>query len=47
VVASDGVNPISYVYANGEGTCVLVCHGVKHPAQSVSAVRRTGPAGVK
>jgi predicted CXXCH cytochrome family protein len=47
VVASDGVNPISYVYANGEGTCVLVCHGVKHPAQSVSAVRRTGPVGVK
>ena len=48
VVAQNGANPISYTYADREGTCVLVCHGVAHPFQQGGSIRtRTGPIGIK
>ena len=49
VVAANGTNPISYTYAAGQGTCVLVCHGATHNGDgSVAQMRRVrGPVGIR
>ncbi len=42
VVAPNSGNAVSYTYADHQGTCVLVCHGVAHnPDGNVSAARVT------